>query len=201
VPPDLPPFADPRPDEPYPDEPYPDEPHPDEPHPDDEPLPTQGDAIAELYAELRRLAQTHVGNEAITLQATVLVNETYLRLRDRFEWKGRAAFLSLASTAMRHIVVEHARRKRAEKRPPAEKALDFEAIVARYEENAHGLIALDAALEKLGEFDPALVRLVELRFFGGRSMDEIAEILGISPRQAARWWNTARGFLRRELDG
>jgi len=159
------------------------------------------DAVAELYAELRRLAQSHVGHEPISLQATVLVNETYLRLRDRYEWQGRAAFLALASTAMRHIVVEYARRKHANRRPPADKTIDLDTIVERYDENAHGLVALDSALEKLAARDPALVRLVELRFFGGRSMDEIAEILAISPRQAARWWNTARGFLRRELDG
>lgn len=158
-------------------------------------------AVAELYAELRRLALGHVGKEPITLQATALVNETYLRLRDKYEWRGRAAFLALASTAMRHIIVEHARRQRAEKRPLASKAVDLDAIVERYEESAHGLVALDAALERLAARDPALVRLVELRFFGGRSMDEVAELLCISPRQAARWWNTARGFLRRELDG
>ena len=157
------------------------------------------EAVAELYAELRRLAERHLsGGGPTTFQATALVNETYLRLGDRYEWRGRAAFLALASRAMRHILVDHARARRS--RAPVV-AVDLDAVVVRYEEHSRGLVDLDAAFEKLAARDPALVRLVELRFFGGCEMDEIAELMDISPRKAARWWSTARGFLRREVDG
>lgn len=159
------------------------------------------EAVAELYAELRKLARHHMGTgRSSTLQATALVNETYLRLRDRYAWHGRAAFLALASRAMRNILVDHARHRSATHGDRREDvALD--AIVDRYETHSQGLLALDVALEQLAGRDPDMVRLVELRFFGGRSMDEVAEVMGVSPRQAARLWNTARGFLKRAIDG
>jgi len=109
------------------------------------------EAVAELYAELRRLAQGHLtGREPLTLQATALVNETYLRLRDRYEWQGRAAFLSLASRAMRHILVDHSRKKHAEKRSATREEMPIDGVVERYDARSNGLLELDVALERLG---------------------------------------------------
>jgi len=155
-----------------------------------------------VYAELHRLARCHMARQAEghTLQPTALVHEAYLKLCRADDWHDRKRFLDLASTAMRQLLVDHARRKRTLKRGGAAERVELEAIVQQFEERSQGLVELDEALERLRRSDPQLVRLVELRFFGGSTMEEAAEILGISVRQASRWWAIARAALRRELD-
>lgn len=156
-----------------------------------------------VYEELYRIARSQMAGQkpSHTLQPTALVNEAYLKLcasADR-DVRDRAHFLRLASKVMRQILVEHARRKSAFKRDACGERVEFEALADEYERRAGGLVALDAAIERLEERDPELARLVELRFFGGRSTTEIAAILGVSVRQATRLWRAARLFLRREI--
>jgi len=157
-----------------------------------------------VYGELhglarRRLAEQPAGH---TLQPTALVSEAWLRLRDR---AGAAQdhdhFLRLAARAMRQILVDHARRRASGKRPPAERRVDvaLEGLARELEARALGLDSLDDALRKLEEVDPDLAQLVELHFFGGRTMDECARMLGISQRQAFRRWRAARAYLHREI--
>ena len=156
-----------------------------------------------IYAELHRLARAHMAQQrpSHTLQPTALVNEAFMKLCAGETPADRHRFLNLASTAMRQILVDHARRKSTSKRGGNAKQVELDSIVTSFDERSHGLIELDAALERLRLRDPDLVKLVELRFFGGRSHAEAAELLGISPRQATRWWQTARAYLKREIDG
>jgi len=162
------------------------------------------DPFRVLHGELRRLAEREMGNQppGHTLQPTALVHEAYLKLRSHAaEWNDRHHFLRLAAKAMRQILVDHARGKTADRRAPPGRRLELDSVVEAYEERSGGLVALNAALDRLESRDPELVQLVELRFFCGHTMDETAEILGLSPRSAARRWNVARVFLRSELEG
>lgn len=172
----------------------------------------QGDAEAseglfrEVYAELHRLARRRMAEQADghTLQPTALINEAYLRLdRGRHRIRDRKHFLCLAARIMRQILVEHARRAQAAKRPDPRDRVDAEGLLdqlgGQLDARAESLTALDCALERLEAVDPDLALLVELHFFGGQSMDECALTLGISQRQAFRWWKSARAFLYREL--
>ena len=157
-----------------------------------------------IYDELRRLAQHHLHHEGPghTLQATALVNETYLRLvGSDCPWQDRAHFFAVAATTIRRILVQHARRKGSLKRggdrvrldiDPAELQRDQEDVDAR-------VLAVDEALNRLAEIDPEKARLVELRFFAGLTVEETAEALAISPRTAAREWQVARAWLSRAL--
>ena len=154
-----------------------------------------------VYAELHRLARVHMAGQRLshTLQPTALVNEAFLKLGSNEAWSDRSRFLGLASVAMRQILVDHARAKRAAKRGGDALHVELDQIVAEYEHSSHGLLELDDCLEKLKRKDPDLVRLVELRFFAGSTIEEAARELGISVRQASRWWNVARAYLKREL--
>jgi len=157
-----------------------------------------------VYDELHRIARAYFRHERgdHTLQPTALVNEAYLRLVDqRQSLESRSHFLALAATQMRRILVDHARKRAALRRgADGEKVLldDSVAIVAEGGRTLE-IIALDTALQRLGELDPELVRVVELRFFGGLSVEDTASIMNISTATVKRSWSSARAFLYREL--
>jgi RNA polymerase sigma factor (TIGR02999 family) len=156
-----------------------------------------------LHDELRRMAAGYLRRERPdhTLQPTALVNEAYLRLVDQrdLDWKDKAHFLGVAAHLMRLILVDHARARRAEKRGgDAGRVPLEEAVVAAIERDVD-LLALDEALGRLGAMDAQLARVVELRYFGGLTTRETAEVLGVSTATVEREWATARSWLKREL--
>jgi RNA polymerase sigma factor (TIGR02999 family) len=166
-----------------------------------------------VYDELRRIAARYLRGErpGQTLEPTALVNEAFVRLaaeRPR-EFQNRTHFLAIAALSMRQILVQRARARRAIKRggAPERVTLDERLSPADPNQAAFGaardveLIALDDALTKLETFDPELVRLVELRHFGGLTVEETAEALGISPASVKRHWGVARAWLRQALSG
>jgi RNA polymerase sigma factor (TIGR02999 family) len=154
-----------------------------------------------VYADLHRQAERYMRAQPAghTLQTTALVHEAYLRLVDQSdtEWHSRAHFFGVAAKAMRSILVDHARARHAAKRGSgaAKVTLGQVGDVAADVE----VLDLHEALQRLAEFDPEKARLVELRYFGGLSIEEAAEVLEISPATVKRHWNTARAWLRREL--
>jgi RNA polymerase sigma factor (TIGR02999 family) len=157
-----------------------------------------------IYDELHRLAQQQLRREpdGHTLSPTALVHEAYMRLIDysRMEWNGRSHFLAVASTAMRRILVDHARGHRSMKRGGgAIRHVPIESIQLGTEERAELLIAVDDALERLKEIDPRQAQVVECRFFGGMTEEETAEALGIGLRTAKRDWARAKSWLHREI--
>jgi RNA polymerase sigma factor (TIGR02999 family) len=158
-----------------------------------------------VSAELRRLAQGYLRREPAghTLQTTALVNEAYLRLVDarQVEWRNRAHFFAISANLMRRILVDFARARRYQKRGGgvAHVSLVEDRIPAP--QLAPDVVALDEALESLAAFDPRAARVVELRFFGGLSVDEISEVVGISPRTVKRDWLAARNWLLGEMGG
>jgi RNA polymerase sigma factor (TIGR02999 family) len=158
-----------------------------------------------VYAELRRLADRYLRRESRghTLQPTALVNEAYLRLvgEKGVDWESRAHFFGIAAKRMRQILVEHARGKRAEKRggPEAEYMLSLTAADRYVRREDVNLLALDDALKRLEEFDERKSRIVEMLYFGGLTIEEAAEALGISPATVKRDWSMARAWLRREV--
>jgi RNA polymerase sigma factor (TIGR02999 family) len=158
-----------------------------------------------LYEELRRLAASFLQRErpGHTLQPTALVHEALLKCS---RWPGvdtldKPTFVATAARAMRIVLVDHARRKRAEKRGGGRPGVPLDAAMALYEESVSDLVALDEALERLGALDPQLARIVELRFFGGLTEAEIAADLGVSHRTVTRAWRFARVWLAHELGG
>jgi RNA polymerase sigma factor (TIGR02999 family) len=155
-----------------------------------------------VYQELRRIAQHHLRQERPdhTLQSTALVHEAYLRLMKQgpSEIENRAHFLSVASRLMRQILVDHARGHRAAKRGGGLK-VEFNEAINPPSAQSVDLIALDDALNELARLDPQQSRIVELRFFGGLSIEEAAEVIGISRTTVKREWATARAWLRREV--
>ena len=165
------------------------------------------DAARELWrlvhGELHGLAARHLRGQrpGHTLQATALLNEAYLRLfgGGEADFQHRRHFFSVASRAMRSILVDHARARGREKRTAPGERVPLDDLVASYEERSADLVALGEALEELEAVDGRLVQLVELRFFGGRSMPEAAELLGLSLRTAEREWHAARAWLQRRL--
>lgn len=157
-----------------------------------------------VYDELRRLAARYLSRERSdhTLQATALVNEAYLRLVDqtRVNYQSRAHFYGVAAQVMRHILVDHARARAADKRGGAAVRLSLEDVVEILpEQRAADLVALDEALNALAKFDKRKSQVVELRFFGGLQEEEIAAYLGVSVRTVLRDWKMARLWLYREL--
>lgn len=158
-----------------------------------------------LYEELRRIAGAHLAHERRdhTLQPTALVHEAWLRLVDQpaRDLQSRQHFLSLAARVMRRVLVDHAREHGALKRGGEAARVTLDGAVALYESRALDLLALNDALDALSALDPALARLVELRFFAGLSNAEVAELEGASLRSVERGWSTARAFLRGELAG
>jgi RNA polymerase sigma factor (TIGR02999 family) len=158
-----------------------------------------------VYAELRRIAARQLRRERVThtLQPTALVHEVYLRLVDQrqVDWHDRAHFLGVAAKTMRRILVDHARRHGASKRGdgvPCVSIDDAKEIAASQE---MPLLALERALGRLETIDPDLARIVELRAFGGLTIEEAAHVLKVSPSTAKRDWRTAKAWLNRELAG
>lgn len=155
-----------------------------------------------VYEELRRIAQHHLRQERPdhTLQSTALVHEAYLRLMKQApaQIENRAHFLAVASQLMRQILVDHARKHRAAKRGGGIKLELSEAMGLQKAPNVD-MIALDNALNQLAQLDPQQSRIVEMRFFGGLSIEDTADIIGVSPTTVKREWATARAWLRREV--
>ena len=156
-----------------------------------------------VYEELRQLARQYLQRERSdhTLQATGLVHEAYLRLVDQSSatWQNRAHFLGVAAQVMRRILVDYARSHRAEKRGGGWDKLEFEEALAPSGERSVDLVALDDALKELLALDPRQSQIVELRFFGGLTNEEVAEVLQVSPRTVKREWRIAKAWLRREI--
>lgn len=157
-----------------------------------------------VYDELRRLARHYMRCErpGHSLQTTALVNEAYMRLVDykRMQWQNRSHFFAVSAQLMRRILVEHARRHNLKRGGDVQHvSLDETAFVGG--DRAANLVALDHAMEALAKFDPRKVRVVEMRFFGGLSVEETAEVLRVSPVTVMRDWSTAKAWLYRELVG
>lgn len=156
-----------------------------------------------LYEELRRLAAYYLRQERgnHTLQATALVHEAYLRLVDQREvqWQNRKHFFDLAAQVMRRILLDYARKHAAEKRGGSVCHISLDDAAVLCEENATEMIVLDELLARLTSLDPQQGRVVELRFFGGLSVEETAELMEISPATVKRDWSMARAWFAREL--
>ncbi len=166
---------------------------------------TAGDRLLELlYDEMHRMAALSMRKERAhhTLQPTALVNEVWMRLMgggDDFEWRSRSHFLCTVATAMRRVLVDHARKSQSSKRDAGRERITIHDALASYDDRGVDLIGLDEALERLAQKDAELARLVELRFFAGLTTEETARALDLSVRQVEGAWVTARGWLRREL--
>lgn len=160
--------------------------------------------VAAVYGDLRRIARGALARERSghTLQPTALAHEAYLDLAEqrRAAWQGRGHFLSVAALAMRRILVSHARRRAAGKRGGGALRVTLPQDLAAVEAEVD-LVALDAALDALAALDPRQARVVELRYFGGLTIEETAAALGVSPATVKVDWSMARAWLRRRLEG
>lgn len=158
-----------------------------------------------VYAELRRLAARFLRRERSdhTLQSTALVHEAFLRLIDQrsVQWQNRAHFFGVAAQLIRRILVDYARSRQTAKRGSDAVKLSLDDALGVAEKRDLDLVALDDALNRLAELDPQQSRIVELRFFTGLSIEETAEVLGISPATVKREWVTAKALLYRYLSG
>jgi RNA polymerase sigma-70 factor, ECF subfamily len=162
-----------------------------------------GALIPLVHAELHRLARRQMRRErgGHTLQTTAVVNEAYLRLVDlsRIRWQDRAHFFAMSARLMRRILVDHARSRRYLKRGGGAPRITFDEGLAVSAEPAPDLVALDDALESLARVDPRKSQVVELRYFGGLSVEEAAEALHVSPGTIMRDWRLAKAWLLREI--
>jgi RNA polymerase sigma factor (TIGR02999 family) len=159
-----------------------------------------------VYNELRRLAAEKIAQErpGQTLQATALVHEAYIRLVDgklAQHWNSRGHFYAAAAEAMRRILVESARRRKASRRGGDRRRLDLDWAEPEAPRVSDDLLALDEALEKLAQQDSRKAEVVKLRYFAGLTMEQTAQMLGISLATANRWWNYARAWLHQEIAG
>jgi RNA polymerase sigma factor (TIGR02999 family) len=158
-----------------------------------------------VYRELHQIARRHMRHEGAghSLQATALVNEAYLRLVDAHdvEWHDRAHFLAVAARVMRRILVDHARARRSEKRGGHVANVTFDEALLVSSEPRQDFVALDEALEVLAKFDKRKSRVIELRFFGGLSVEDTASVLKVSPATVMGDWRLAKAWLRREMRG
>jgi RNA polymerase sigma factor (TIGR02999 family) len=156
-----------------------------------------------IYSELHRLAAYHMRRErrGHTLQATALVNEVYLKLTggEQVDCQNRAHFIAVAAQAMRRILIDHARSRRAAVHGGGVHRLPIDDVVILSPERSAELIALDEALERLSKTEPRQSRVVELRYFGGLSVEETAAVLGLSCRSVKRDWSLARHRLHSDL--
>ncbi len=156
-----------------------------------------------VYNELRRIAARQLRSERAnhTLQPTALVHEVYVRLIDQRQvnWQDRAHFLGVAAQTMRRVLVDHARRHSAWKRGSGVQCVSINDVTEQLVSPGVPLLALDGALERLEEVDKELARIVELRAFGGLTIEEAAHVLNVSPSTAKRGWRTAKAWLTREL--
>lgn len=167
------------------------------------------DAESELmpivYEHLHRLAQRQFQSEreGHTLQPTALIGELYMRIiRDcAIDWQSRAHFYSVAASTLRRILVDHARAANAQRRPKPNHRVEMEDVLVYSNDRAEEALMVDEALRKLGEWDPRQAKVVELRFFGGLSFEETAQVLGVSERTVIRDWTMARAWLSSALNG
>lgn len=159
--------------------------------------------FSHIYDELRRLAAARLRAERAghTLSATALVHEAYMKLvrQDQVDWKNRAHFFAVAARAMRRILMDHAIARSAQKRGGGAEQVTLGTNAAPQDSDIDNLLAIDEAMARLAELQPRAERVVELRFFGGLNMEEIAEVLDISLASANRDWRTARAFLTVQL--
>jgi RNA polymerase sigma factor (TIGR02999 family) len=157
-----------------------------------------------MYEELRSLARRYLSREGgeHTLQPTALVHEAWMRLIDQHsvDWKGRTHFFALGAQAMRRVLVDHARGRLRKKRGGDRTRVMLREDVALSREHDADVLAVDEALEKLSRIDPRQASIVELRFFAGLDMAEVAEALGVSKRTVEADWTAVKAWLRRELD-
>ena len=164
-----------------------------------------GQLLPLVYAELRRVAARQLRSERPdhTLQPTALVHEAYMRLVDQrqVDWQNRAHFFGVAAQVMRRILVDHARRHGANKRGQGVRCVSMDEAQDVAAPNEIPVLALDHALDRLAKVDAELTRIVELRAFGGLTIEEAAHVLGVSPSTAKRDWRTAKAWLNRELAG
>ena len=158
-----------------------------------------------VHAELHRIAERHIGRERPdhSLQATALVNEAYLRLVDAktVAWNDRGHFLAVAARVMRRILVDYARARQYQKRGGNAARITFDEELVVTNERAPDFIALDEALEALAKFDERKSRVIEMRFFGGLTVEETALVLKVSPATVMGDWRLAKAWLRREMRG
>lgn len=157
-----------------------------------------------VYQELHRLAKTYMRRERAehTLQPTALVNEAYLRLAgDDVSWQNRQHFIGVAAHVMRRVLVDHARQRNAEIRGGGLKRVDMDDGVAIANDRLEEALMIDEALDRLTEHEPRQARIVELRYFGGLSVEQIASLTGMSPRSVKRDWALARAWLYQQLKG
>jgi RNA polymerase sigma-70 factor (ECF subfamily) len=162
----------------------------------------ENDLLPLVYQELHRLAQSYMRRERPdhTLQPTALIHEAYLRLAGQdVDWKNREHFIGVAAHVMRRVLVDHARAHRASVRGGDRKRVDLDEGVAVSAERSDEVLLVDAALERLAKTNLRQARVVELRYFGGLSMEEIAAVLSISLRSAKRDWSLARIWLFQEI--
>ena len=156
-----------------------------------------------VYDELRRLASHYLHGERKdhTLQGTALVHEAFIRLvgQSGLEWQSRSHFIGVAARLMRQILVDHARKHTAAKRGGGEQLLSIEEAAVFSPQRAANLIALDDALQALAQFDPRKSRIIELRYFGGLSIEEIGEVEGVAVATVRRQMRTAEAWLHREM--
>ena len=161
------------------------------------------EALPRTYDELRRLAAHYMRRERSdhTLQPTALVHEAYLKLaeQDRVQWRNRSHFIGIAAQLMRRILVDHARAHHAGKRGGYDTRIPLDAGIAAAADAGVDLVDLDGALTKLAALDPRQARIVDLRYFGGLSIEETADALALSPATVKRDWQMARAWLRRAL--
>jgi RNA polymerase sigma factor (TIGR02999 family) len=157
-----------------------------------------------VHAELRRLARHYMGREnpGHTLQTSALINEAYIRLVDQQDvpWQNRAHFFAVSAQVMRHILIDHARSHAYAKRGGGARQVPFDEAVALNDQRADELVALDDALNMLAAMDTRKSQIIELRFFGGLSIEETAEAMKISPITVTREWRSAKAWLRREMN-
>ncbi len=156
-----------------------------------------------IYDELKRLAAAYLRRERVdhTLQPTALVNEAYIKLVDitQVSWQNKAHFIGVAANQMRRILVDHARQHNAQKRGGEFHILTLNEEIDKADEQSAELMALDDALNELAKMDPTKAKIVELRYFGGLTTDETAEVLGVSPITVKRHWKMAKAWLYGQL--
>ena len=158
-----------------------------------------------LYGDLRAIAHRALlgGRPGDTLNTTALVHETYLKLHDAasFEAHDRRHYFAVASRAMRQIIIDDARRRARDKRGGGRRRVDLDAATIAADDSGEAILALDEALQRLGALDERLGRVVELRFFGGLTVEETADVLGVDARTVKRDWRKARAILYLEVEG
>lgn len=157
-----------------------------------------------VYDELRRIAHSYMQRErnGHTLETTALVNEAYLRLagQQRIDWQSRTHFFAVTAQVMRHILIDHARRRQYAKHGGELRQVDIEEAALMSQERAAELVALDEALDELARLDPRKSRVVELRYFGGLSLEETAQVLEISLMTVRRDWRAAKAWLYKAVN-